>query len=357
MIGLVDCEALSRTSSFIPNLEIMKLYAYFKNEQMVRLLTDDSLLDTCSTIYVRKDREESAIPSQWLKDKKVIWGGRAFTRGRYIPLPEEIENSKPNYNVYNNYIKGVLPNVFDETLPEFKFLDYSFLRIHNGFAIQPKHIATEMPLLIYDNNIFKENYQDKFVIIQESNPNGVHYVHPLIITHPSQIEIFKQYNLVTLGNRLITTPIKIDINFATKDFPPFVAQHIDYFKKFKAGSIHFPTFPSSKLNRSIYTFFIFECLVNQMYYMVSRGIKPSVYHSWNPGGNIGEIINYFVDYTNTPKLWGKSFKRYITESKGGKKREKNLREFLKTYPQLTYLFGVSYLQLSLGGTWYGQFRN
>ena len=31
MIGLIDCEALNRKTKFIPNLEIMKLYAYYKN--------------------------------------------------------------------------------------------------------------------------------------------------------------------------------------------------------------------------------------------------------------------------------------------------------------------------------------
>ena len=359
MIGLIDCEALNRKTKFIPNLEIMKLYAYYKNEGLARLLLDDSLSDACSLIYVRKDTEESTIPYSWLKDKKVIWGGKAFTNGRYVPLSEDIENTMPSYRVYNNYIKDTLTTDLQKKSPELTYLDYSFIRLHNGYPIQKRHIREGMPLLIYDDDLFIDNYTDKFLIVQQCSPSAIHYVKPVVIHTIPQFDIFHTYRLysyMTALDKTINTQILLDINFTLREFRNFVYQYKDDLKQFTSGSIIIPAVSSSKLNRNTpLKPEVFEYLANIIFYIISQGIRPNIYKNIATRDNLGKMIQYFADYINTPSYWGFTFKTYINKTKHNEGK-KTLKELLKTYPHLNYLFGVEAMSLNTGGIWYGQFR-
>lgn len=360
MIGLIDCEALSRNTNFIPNLEIMKLYAYYKNEGLVRLLFDDSLVDACSAIYLRKETEESRIPYEWLKNKKVFWGGKVFTNGIYVPLSEKIEKTIPNYRVYNNYIKDILTTDLDKKTPELQFLDYSFVRLYNGYPLQSRHIREGMPLLIYDDNLFEADYEEKFLFIQKSAPSEVYYTKPIVVKSFAEFAILQQYKLYSYNrtaDKTIATKILLDINPVLRDYRSFILNNKTSLQEFGSGAIMFPTIPSMRLNRSgPFNIEIFEKLANMVYFLISHGVRPAIYRTTLPAGNVGRIFRYFTDYINTPSYWGFSFRTYINRTKYNEGK-KTLKEFLKTYPHLPYLFSVECMDLNLGGTWYGQFRN
>lgn len=111
MIGLIDQDALLRRNFFVVNLEIMKLGTYFKKKnKIVELLLDASDNEKYTKIYLRKNRFDNNFPSLLLLDPRVEYGGYAFTKDTYLPLEEEIENTKPTTHIYDNYIKGIHHN-------------------------------------------------------------------------------------------------------------------------------------------------------------------------------------------------------------------------------------------------------
>lgn len=356
MIGLIDCETLNKKSIFIPNLEIMKLYAYYKNEGMVRLLLDDTLLDACSTIYLRKETEESSIPVEWLRNRDVKWGGKVFTNGRYVPLLNGIENTTPNYRVYNKYIEDVIKKDFNKNLPEAKFLDYSFIRIYNGSSLQRRHIREGMPLLIYDDYLFQKNCEKQFEKIKDCEPSNVYYTKPVLLKSTEDMDMFKKYNLTSINTtslKLIDTKIILDIDFSVPNFISFMNKHSEYFNLFNSGTILFPSLNSFQITRNSRHFsYFFEKLVNFVYYTISQGMRPAIYKTWLPADDLGQIMNCFISYINTTSNWRFTFKTYMIKQKPTANK-KLLKQFLTTYPHLNYLFSAECMDLNLGGTWYG----
>lgn len=166
-IGLLDQDAISSPTSFLPNLEIMKLSTYYKkNKNFVSFILDPSKIERYTKIILRKDMNDGEYLSNILLEDKCEYGGLAFTNGIYVPLPLEIENSIPDISIYNSYFKKVLIGKKKYEDLKRRILRSSFIRLSSdgktcnldtskGFI--GEGARAENVIYIYDSNIFNIN--------------------------------------------------------------------------------------------------------------------------------------------------------------------------------------------------------
>ncbi len=133
-IALVDSEMLSRymsRDSRFPNLALMKISSFNKKcGHDVRLIMDYKELQETQfdRIYVAKIFTELQIPEWVCNLENVTTGGTGFFFKDAQFLPEEIEHSKPDYDLYNEYVDMKLKSGVSKTKLKF-FTDVSI-----GFA-------------------------------------------------------------------------------------------------------------------------------------------------------------------------------------------------------------------------------
>ncbi len=150
------------------NLEVMKLSSYFKKTNQIVILARSFTPEKNQKFFVRKDYDDGNFPSGLYKYKNVNYGGLAFTNNIYLPLPKEIEESKPDTSIYSKMEWPFLEhgdtkkkrifqtqmqaehgrisldgkNIWDSYMKQFKFLpsarnlilhDYNLAAIDNSF--------------------------------------------------------------------------------------------------------------------------------------------------------------------------------------------------------------------------------
>ena len=87
----------------IPNLECAKLITYYRTHNRITVLAPVFEPAKYTDFIVRKEYNDG-IFSKKIFLQNVTYGGRAFTGGRYVPLPPEIENTIPDMHIYDRYI-------------------------------------------------------------------------------------------------------------------------------------------------------------------------------------------------------------------------------------------------------------
>lgn len=166
-IGLLDQDLLLRPGHFCPNLEIMKLSTYYKNQkEIVRLILDARTTDQYREVIIRKDKIDNSYPDTLFGKQNISFGGLAFTNNKYKPMPDEMENSLPDITIYDkflvdkkigragmNYLKGSHFRLSTDNINcNVDYLKY----LNKGHAV------------IHDKNIFhlKDSYENLYDISQ-----------------------------------------------------------------------------------------------------------------------------------------------------------------------------------------------
>lgn len=186
MIGLYDYDLQSSTSttSLIPNLEIMKLSTYYRREEntFCRLIApDESDLSGYDKIYFYSEiAKQPIVPPQFLRAKNVIFGGATFTKN-YIPFDNElIDYTIARPTIYKDYLKekyqeGIKTKVISQ------FLDSAYYRMFVGNKMLPiPPVLPKKHVLIYDQNIFQNNWEEILQEISNRKPSTIIPVHPVI---------------------------------------------------------------------------------------------------------------------------------------------------------------------------------
>lgn len=101
IIGIHDYDFFTY-QNILPNLECAKLCAYHKKKREISVLAPELAPERFSTLYVRKDYDDGIYPRE-LFDDKIILGGRAIQPGPYKPLPLEIEQTIPDFSIYERH--------------------------------------------------------------------------------------------------------------------------------------------------------------------------------------------------------------------------------------------------------------
>lgn len=110
-VGIIDGDIRKYAPNISFNLDIMKISAFLKKKLEVVSFIDDFYLDRFSQIYYRQDYYDGSFPPQLYTSNQVVYGGRAFTPDKYVPLPDEIEFMQPDVSIYEH----TLP-LFNKTL-------------------------------------------------------------------------------------------------------------------------------------------------------------------------------------------------------------------------------------------------
>ena len=131
-IAVIDADLIGRKRHRFPNLVCMKLSGYHKDMgAQVVLKTDYENLDNFDKVYVAKVFTDTQIPSAVLSLSNVKYGGTGFFYDKAVPLPIEIEHHKPDYHLYDDWVKTQL--VAGKKAQEFRYYtDYSIGYLTRG---------------------------------------------------------------------------------------------------------------------------------------------------------------------------------------------------------------------------------
>lgn len=134
-VGLYDMD-MSTYTLVPPNLEIMKLSTYFKHKGEVVVLAPSFSPERNTQFFLRKDYDDGNYP---VGIEKCEYGGLAFTKNIYVPLPIEIERCAPDPYIYNR-----LEPVF-MTMPKYRQKIYKdiFAAEHLRLSLDGKTIWPE----------------------------------------------------------------------------------------------------------------------------------------------------------------------------------------------------------------------
>lgn len=124
-IAVIDAEIIGKAKHRFPNLAIMKISSYHKSiGDSVDLKLDYDNLNEYDIVYVSKVFTDTVVPDAVLTLQNVVYGGTGFYYDKAKPLPQEIEHSKPDYDLYLAWVNDKL--LSGEKRKDFAYyLDYS----------------------------------------------------------------------------------------------------------------------------------------------------------------------------------------------------------------------------------------
>jgi len=112
-IGIIDADLLGQPNHKFPNLALMKLSAYHKRKgDTVRLISYDDInprmlvKQNFDKVFLSKVFTNSVVPEYVLKLPFVVWGGTGFYYDLAPNLPDEIEHTFPDYDLYSEWVKN-----------------------------------------------------------------------------------------------------------------------------------------------------------------------------------------------------------------------------------------------------------
>ena len=104
-IGIIDADLVESKSYRFPNLASMKLSSFHKNNNHeIKLLRTYDDIAQFDKVYISKVFTETKIDTKYLELPNVEFGGTGFFMEEAEDLPHEIEHSKPDYSLYNEYL-------------------------------------------------------------------------------------------------------------------------------------------------------------------------------------------------------------------------------------------------------------
>lgn len=126
-IGIIDADLIGRKRHRFPNLACMKISGYHKAlGDTIELLMDYDRAEReeFDKIYLSKVFTDTQVREGFIERDNVEYGGTGFFFDKAPNLPNEIEHSKPDYDLYKDFVEerissGVNPVEFKE------YTDYS----------------------------------------------------------------------------------------------------------------------------------------------------------------------------------------------------------------------------------------
>ena len=101
-IGLIDADLLDKGTRF-PNLALMKLSSYYQNQGHKTKLIDYNQIPACDKVFLSKVFDFTDMPINLNFYKNIEYGGTGFDYDKNDFLPDQIEHSKPDYSLYEDF--------------------------------------------------------------------------------------------------------------------------------------------------------------------------------------------------------------------------------------------------------------
>lgn len=107
MIGIIDADLITRKKHRFPNLASMKLSGYYKERghDTRLILSYDEDLEGYEKIFISKVFTDTEVPERILTAENVKYGGTGFYYDKAPQLPPEVEHSRPDYSLYDEFIE------------------------------------------------------------------------------------------------------------------------------------------------------------------------------------------------------------------------------------------------------------
>ena len=219
MIGLVDLQLQSWDKPQLcpPNLEIMKLATYYQSEenQFCRLINlDEKEFGGYEKIYVfSESKNYITVPEALRRAPNVIYGGTAFTNGKYIPFENKlIDCTIARPRIYAQFLKDKRAAGLDDKEIG-RLLDNSYYRWHAGDMVLPlPSINKRHRIYIYDVDFFQEGWRDIINRIIDRSPSSINFIHPAHYRKITDFLEVRENSLIAKGNDAY-----LDLNIPLKE--------------------------------------------------------------------------------------------------------------------------------------------
>ena len=221
MIGLVDLQLQSWDKPQLcpPNLEIIKLAAYYRKEenQFCRLINlNETEFSGYDKIYVFSESKDFiTVPEALKRAPNVIYGGTAFTNGKYVPFENKlIDYTMAKTSIYYDFLKEKrAAGLADKEIEH--LLDNSYYRWRAGDEVLPlPAVYKRHRLYIYDIDFFQEGWRNIMNKMIERKPSSIHFIHPMRYTKISDFLEIRENALVAK-----TYNSFLDLNIPLKETP------------------------------------------------------------------------------------------------------------------------------------------
>ena len=221
MIGLVDLQLQSWNKPQLcpPNLEIMKLAAYYQTmeNKFCRLIDlNETEFGGYEKIYIFSESKDFiTVPDALKRAPNVIYGGTAFTNGIYVPFENKlIDYTLARTRIYANFLR----EKYQAGLPELevdRLLNNSYYRWHAGEEELPvPAINKRHRIYIYDKDFFQEGWRKIIDKIVSRKPSSINFIHP---AHYKKISDFLEVRENSLVNR--SGDVYLDMDIPLKETP------------------------------------------------------------------------------------------------------------------------------------------
>lgn len=359
MIGLVDLQLQQwpKLQLCPPNIEIMKLATYYKQEEnkfcrIVGLEEED--LSIYSKVYVFSESESYiTVPDAFKRASNVIYGGTAFTNGIYVPFENSlIDYTIPKTHIYYQFLKdkyaaGVTENELNH------FMDNSYYRRFAGEATLPlPPMQRRKRVYIYDKDFFQEGWRPIIDKIMERRPSSINFIHPAHYRKISDFLDVRENSLIARGNDAY-----LDLNIPLKETPILMKHYKNRLLAVIA--------PSAQVYLSIggsfhYRTEYFKDLIyklNLLYVFWSQGIPLKMKYEepklgcYNPISDISKMI---AMWTRSDLSTEKNIIERIPKDKSLSDRRperEQLEIILEKYPSADTLFRQTTESTKKGGLW------
>lgn len=102
--GIFDYDEVFRVKYMDINLEAMKLSNYYKQKnRIIYHLENPDKFNIYEKVFFRKDSTKTKLPREYNNIEGIEYGGLYFFGGKYLRLPDDIENSFPDYTYYEKF--------------------------------------------------------------------------------------------------------------------------------------------------------------------------------------------------------------------------------------------------------------
>jgi hypothetical protein len=197
----------------------MKLAAYYQREEnkFCRLINlDEKEFDAYDKIYIfSESKDYITVPEAFKRFPNVIYGGTAFTNGKYIPF----ENKLIDYTIARPRIyTGFLKDKYIAGLKDIEIkhlLDNSYFRWKaNNESLPIPAIKKRHRIYIYDKDFFQEGWREIIDKIIARAPSSIQFIHPAHYKKISDFLEVRENSLIAKNNDAY-----LDLDIPLKETP------------------------------------------------------------------------------------------------------------------------------------------
>lgn len=219
MIGLVDYDIQSSSSSsnLIPNVEIMKLATFYRNEcnTFCRLINlNEQELEGYETIYFFSEAASNTIiiPEAFRRSSNIKYGGTGFTNN-YIPFENSlIDYTIPRISIYKDFLKqkyqeGIKTKVIERTLNDSYYRNYA-----GEYKLPVPPIYPNRRIFLFDKKFFYEDWKETLQLLSERKPSSIVRIHPVVCTKLNDFFTLRSFNKFARSNEIV-----LELNIPLED--------------------------------------------------------------------------------------------------------------------------------------------